>query len=251
MSRELLNHHLITERYFFPLRGEFANPFWVDCGDAKLACSYHQVDPRARTLIHFHGNGEIVDDWLGVFPEFCRAVGCNLLLAEYRGYGQSSGCPELGKMLDDVSHVIEDLSQPASQLIVFGRSVGSIFAMEAVARYPGIAGLILESGIADVLERLLIRVSPGDLGVTMAELRQAVAENLDHQAKMKAYPGPVLVLHTLNDGLVDVSHGQRLYDWAGGAKEIRIFPRGNHNDIMMVNAQEYSGKVAEFIGGLG
>ncbi len=251
MGSELLNHHLISERYFFPLRGTFPDPFWIDCGDARLACSYHEVAPQARTLIHFHGNGEIVDDWLAILPDFCRTVGCNLLLAEYRGYGQSSGRPELGKILADVPIVIEALRQPPSQLIVFGRSVGSICALEAVARYPEIAGLIIESGIADVLERLLIRVSPAELGVTMSELRNAVAENLDHQVKMAAYPGPVLVLHTRHDSLVDVSHAERLYDWAGGGKDIRIFARGNHNDIMMENAREYFRSVTDFIGGLG
>ena len=59
----ILDHPLICERYFFPRKGCFADPFWVDCGDAQLACSYHEIDPTAKTLIHFHGNGEIVDDW--------------------------------------------------------------------------------------------------------------------------------------------------------------------------------------------
>ncbi|MCK4501945.1 MAG: alpha/beta hydrolase, partial [Desulfuromonadales bacterium] len=64
---------------------------------------------------------------------------------------------------------------------------------------------------------------------------------------MMGYSGPTLVLHTQNDGLVDVSHGQRLYDWAAGEKRLKIFPQGNHNDIMYVNAREYFGLVAEFI----
>ena len=247
MTKDLLNHHLITERYFFPRLGDLDDPYWVDCGDARLACCYHEVDPAAKTLIHFHGNGEIVDDYLGDFVALIAHMGCNCLLAELRGYGLSSGRAELGRMLDDVVPLVESLAQPEQQLIFFGRSVGSIFAIEAAARFPGAAGLILESGVADVRERLLLRVTPTELGVTPAEFDVVVYRYLNHQQKLASYQGPVLVLHTRHDGLVDVSHGQRLYQWAAGKKRMQIFPRGNHNDIMYVNSREYFSLVSEFV----
>jgi pimeloyl-ACP methyl ester carboxylesterase len=247
----LLDHRLISERYFFPRKGDFSDPFWVDCGDARLACSYHEIDPAARTLIHFHGNGEIVDDWQGDFVRLIQQLGgCNVFLAELRGYGQSSGEPQLGKMLDDVIPTVQALQRPANELIFFGRSVGSIFAIEAAAQFPEAAGLILESGVADVMERLLLRVSPSEIGVSVADFESAVSQRLNHQRKMRAYSGPVLVMHTQNDGLVDVSHGERLYQWATGRKKLKIFPHGNHNDIMFVNAREYFSLLAEFIGSL-
>ena len=65
---DLLDHPVISGRYFYPLDGDFPDPFWVDCGDARLACSYHEVDPAAKTLVHFHGNGEIVADWRDRIP---------------------------------------------------------------------------------------------------------------------------------------------------------------------------------------
>ncbi len=246
----ILDHQLINERYFFPREGHFDNPFWVDCGDVQLACSYHEIDPAAKTLIHFHGNGEIVDDWQGDFVRLVQAMGCNCFLAELRGYGQSTGQPQLGKMLADVVPTIKALQRPPEQLIFFGRSVGSIFAIEAAAKFPLAAGLILESGVADVLERLLLRVDAVEMGISGAEFREVVEAKLNHQQKLANYPGAVLVLHTQNDGLVDVSHGQRLYDWAIGEKEIKVFPQGNHNDIMFVNGQKYFDLLRNFIGGL-
>jgi len=54
-------------------------------------------------------------------------------------------------------------------------------------------------------------------------------------------------MHTQHDGLVDVSHGQRLYGWATGRKQVKVFPQGNHNDIMYVNAREYFDLLAQFI----
>jgi alpha-beta hydrolase superfamily lysophospholipase len=244
---DLLDHPLISDRYFFPRAGSFTDPFWVDCDGARLACSYHELDPKAKTLVHFHGNGEIVDDWQGDFVKLVQQMGCNCFLAELRGYGQSSGEPQLGQMLKDVVPTINSLGRSEEDLIFFGRSVGSIFALEAVVRFPQAAGLILESGVADVLERLLHRVDPSELGVCDNEFRQEIEGQLDHQAKLASYPGPVLVLHTEHDGLVDVSHGQRLYDWSVGKKSIKIFAQGDHNSIMFENAREYFALVDRFI----
>jgi acyl-CoA dehydrogenase len=82
-------------------------------------------------VVHFHGNGEVVADWQGGFEDFIGQLGWDLLLAEYRGYGASTGEPQLGRMLDDVKPIL-CAAGPPGKLVAFGRSVGSIFALEAV-----------------------------------------------------------------------------------------------------------------------
>ena len=81
-------------------------------------------------------------------------------------------------MLDDVERVVEAPDVAPSEMVFFGRSVGSIFAVHAASRFPEARGLILESGIADVLERLLLRVHPSEMGVTDGAFQQAVAARL-------------------------------------------------------------------------
>lgn len=234
----VLDHPLISERYFFPRPDPPRARLDVDAGDATLACALHRASPEGRTVVHFHGNGEVVADWQDGFPEAIGRMGWDLLLAEYRGYGASTGAPRLGRMLDDVAAVLR-AAGPPEKLVIFGRSVGSIFALEAVARCPGVAGLVLESGIADPLERLLLRVTPRELGVQAADLEAAVAARLDHRRKLAAYRGPVLVMHTRHDGLVDPSHGERLAAWAGGGATLRVFEAGDHNSILLENQGEY------------
>ncbi len=220
----------------------------MNAGDARLACALHRTDaPDPLTLVHFHGNGEVVADWLaGGFPDAIASLGCNLLLAEYRGYGMSTGEPRLGRMLDDVDAIVRAAGVPPERIVPFGRSVGSIFAIEAAARFP-VAGLVLESGIADVLERLLLRVEPDELGATAAELGAAVAARLDHRAKLAAFPGPVLVLHAVHDDLVPATHGRRLAEWAAGPVILKLFDRGDHNSILAANAPAYLDSVAELV----
>lgn len=248
MSTSILNHPLITERYFFPRQESFADPFWVDCGDARLACHYTEVDPQALTIVHFHGNGEIVADYIDFLPPLFARFGCNCLLAEFRGYGMSSGQPELGRILDDTGKLLDSLPAPPDRTVFFGRSVGSIPALHAAALWPDAAGLIIESGIADVLERLLLRIDPAELGVSLPQLQQTVDKDLDQKKKISAFLGPILIMHTANDGLVDVEHAEKLFEWANGPdKKMEIFPRGDHNSIMMVNAEAYFGLVGNFL----
>lgn len=248
MAESILDHPLITERYFFPRRQAFDAPFWIDCGDARLGCHYHEIDPGARTIVHFHGNGEIVADYIDFLPEIFARFGCNTLLAEFRGYGMSTGRPELGRILDDVTPLLEQLPSAPGRTIFFGRSVGSIPALQAAALWPDAGGLIIESGIADVLERLLLRIEPQELGVSRAALQQAIGERLDQRKKISAFQGPVLIMHTAHDGLVDVRHADMLYNWAKSPdKTLKIFPMGDHNSIMMVNAEDYFSRVGELV----
>jgi len=246
---DLLDHPLIAARYFFPGGGPPTSRVDVEVDGAILACGVHRVEGSGGwTLVSFHGNGEVVADWQGTLDRVVNGLGWDLFLAEYRGYGGSTGTPLLGRMLDDVGAVVEAAGDPA-KVVVMGRSVGSLFALEAVRRFPSIAGLVLESGIADALERITLRVHPRELGVDAAQWA-SLEERLDHRAKIGGYAGPVLVLHTRHDGMVDVSHGERLAAWAGGPSTLKVFERGDHNSILFENAEEYLGEVARFLAGV-
>jgi hypothetical protein len=243
---DLLDHPLLAGRYFFPRRARPRSRLDVDVGDAVLACALHRSDPEGHVVVHFHGNGEVVADWQDGLDAVLGGLDWDLLLAEYRGYGGSTGEPRLGRMLSDVEPVLRVAGSPG-QVVVFGRSVGSIFALEAVSRFPGIAGLVLESAIADPLERLLLRVEPEELGVDAAALRAAVRSRLDHRAKISAYRGPVLILHARHDGLVDAGHAERLAAWAGGPVRKVILEHGDHNSILAENQERYLEELAAFL----
>jgi hypothetical protein len=247
----LLDHQLISERYFFPRAEAPAKPFWVYCADGtRLACAYHETDPAAPTVVHFHGNGEVVADYLDGFPGLINRMGYNCFFAEFRGYGGSTGTPQFGKMLEDVLPTIKAPGCAEEKIILFGRSVGSLFAIKAAELFPNVAGMILESAIADPIERLLLRVDPGELGTTPAGLAAAITAAIDIRAIISDFSRPTLILHTLHDGLIDVSHAERLADWCGGPTRLKIFPDGNHNTIMFDNGRQYFALVNEFLSSL-
>jgi pimeloyl-ACP methyl ester carboxylesterase len=239
-DRSVLDHPLIAERYFFPQPDAPDDITEVNVEGAVLACHFHRPRKDARTVIHFHGNGETVDDYVPWFPEMMEQRGLNTFLAEYRGYGASTGRPLYGAMLDDTEAIFDAVGQPEEQLVVFGRSVGSTYAIELVSRHPRVGALILESGIANPLERLMIRFRPAELGVDAEELARVVTERLDHRAKLEGFGGDLLVLHAADDALIDVSHGRRLAEYGpAGRTELLIFDIGNHNAIMAINMERY------------
>jgi len=247
MNDSLLDHPTLSARYFYPWPNHFENPFFVTGDGYRLGCRYLKVSENFPTIIHFHGNGESVQDYLGDFEQRIARMGANLLLAEFRGYGMSSGEPALAAMLEDVRLIVKASAIPPEEIIFFGRSLGSLYAQHGASLYPQAAGLIIESGLADPLERILVRIEPRDVGATMDELKGEVDRHFDQQAKISSFTGRVLIMHTRNDDLVSVSHAERLYEWANEPKELVVFQRGDHNTILPANEEEYFAKIGDLV----
>ncbi len=244
----LFDHPLITERYFFPRPDRPARVTPIEVEGATLACAIHAPHPgEAPWLVHFHGNGETVADYVPDIAERYGRAGLNALFAEYRGYGGSTGRPALAGMLRDVPAILRAAEVPPERIYVYGRSIGSIYAIEAAHREPRLGGLILESGIADVLERVLLRASPEELGADGEALRREASAHFDHEAKLGGFPGRTLVLHAERDHLVDRSHAERNARWAQRA-ELVLYPRGDHNSILHYNLPSIIDRVRAFAG---
>lgn len=247
--QELLDHPIISERYFFP-RADEPSEFrdFSTADGVVLRCHEHRPHPQGKTLVHFHGNGEVVSDYLHDFVDDVAQLGLNLLLVEYRGYGGSTGTPQLGKMLQDVKTVRETCGLASKEVVLYGRSVGAIFAVEWVSQDPEVAGLILESGVANPHQRLALRLEPTELGVDKATFEAACHEHLNHESKLENYVGPFMVFHAINDSIVELNHAQLHMEWSKSpGKRLVTFHRGDHNTIMTYNWREMLKHLKEFL----
>src|SRR5262249_14151386 len=151
--------------------------------------------------------------------------GVDVALAEYRGYGECTGVPCLTKVLDDAATLMDALGAAPSEVIVFGRSLGSLAAIELGARHPDLGGVSLDSSMADMEERVRMRVTPGEIDTDEAGLLAALAARFDHRAKLAAARAPLLVIHAANDSMVDASHARRNAEWGRG--ELVLLPNGD------------------------
>lgn len=225
----VFDHPTVSQRYFFPRRAPIADPFVVPVDGAELHCWHHPAPAGAPTLLHFHGNGEVVADYLGDFARLFVQAGWGVLLAEYRGYGGSSGTPKMVGMLADGLAIFDAAKLDPARTVVYGRSVGSIYGLHVAAERP-VKALVLESGIASPLERILLRARPAELGATAEQLQLEAREHFDHAGKLAKVGGDVVVIHTVRDHMVDFHHAERLATWSGG--ELIPLTPGDHNSIL-------------------
>src|SRR5690242_1030865 len=62
-----------------------------------VACRFYPADPTLPSVLLFHGNGEVAADYDGIAPLYHRAR-LNLFVADYRGYGASTGVPSFAAL---------------------------------------------------------------------------------------------------------------------------------------------------------
>jgi pimeloyl-ACP methyl ester carboxylesterase len=238
---------------FFPRACGPAGATFVDGGDGVRLASYRVADhPGAGWLLHFHGNGELAREYAEDDSGPLRGLGVNVCFADYRGYGPSTGRPTLRNLLDDAAAQLRGLGVPPGRVVVYGRSLGSLAAIELAARNPDLAGVIVESGIADLAERLLEYVEQAEVPFPLEAVPAEVLRHFDHRAKLAAYRGPLLVIHAEGDDLIPPSHARDLHAWGGGTdRTLLLLPRGDHNSLIALNREAYRAAVAGFVGRVG
>jgi alpha-beta hydrolase superfamily lysophospholipase len=78
----------------------------IEVDGARLHVRLHASPAASRTLLLFHGNGEIVADYDAAASRFARA-GVALAVMDYRGYGRSTGTPTLRTLISDARRVAD------------------------------------------------------------------------------------------------------------------------------------------------
>lgn len=246
-----LDHPAVSKRVFHPRGTAVPADLTVPVPGAELGCYVRRREGSKGMLLHFHGNGETAAEYAEGFADVYLEWGLDVCFVEYRGYGRSTGRPALAAMRGDGLAVATALELDPAATVVFGRSLGSLYAVELAARLP-VAGLILDSGIAAVGEIWPLRDEFAAAGAAEVDPAEELAAEFDQAAKLARFTGRLLVLHTEQDRLVPRSHADRLHAWgAGDDKRLQVFPRGDHNSIFLANLREYGREVHEFLGRCG
>lgn len=242
----------LNQRAFFPQSTTVRATLNIRSESTVLGCHVQRNHPDAGWVVYFHGNGELAAECVDYCGDLFASAGVNVCFVEYRGYGQSDGEPALVAMLGDGEQIVRALGVPTERVIAFGRSLGSIYAIELAHRLPKLGGLVLESGIASITDIWPIPNDSVKESAERGEMVTALATHFDHQAKLSKYRGPLLILHATGDHLVPKSHAERLYQWGGGThKRLALLPKGNHNSILTANVPAYVAELERFVQGIG
>ena len=244
----------VLERLFHPRKDmvqtapQGAVDFFINVDpEVQLGARFYPADPEEPHILFFHGNGEIASDYDTIGPVY-NQCGLSFLVVDYRGYGQSGGKPTASSLLSDSHLIFREVrcwlegQGRTGLLIVMGRSLGSVPALEIASCYQAeLAGLILDSGFARTVP-LLDR-----LGVETDTLGISEMDGFRNFGKIKNVGKPTLIIHGQKDEIIPSEDADILHANSGTMrKELMLAAGCGHNDILLRCGEAYFRAISRF-----
>lgn len=230
-----------------PPAGALDHEIEVAPGVMLAARFFLTADPAALNILFFHGNGEVVSDYDEAGPRY-NEQGINFLAVDYRGYGKSTGVPTVATMVQDAHCVLNWVQSwlagqgRTGELVVMGRSLGSVAAIELAATEKTVAGLIVESGIARTLPLLL------SIGLDAQALGIDETDGFGNLEKISQVQKPTYILHAQHDQIIPLVLAEELQSLCGArSKEFQMIPGADHNNILALTGKLYFQAIKQFL----
>ena len=179
------------------------------------------ADAPGPAVVFAHGNAELIDHQDVIVAGYVQR-GLSVLLVEYRGYGRSAGSPSQERIVADFSMayaaLVERPEVDRERIVFHGRSIGTGVVCALSLRHRP-AAFVLRSPFLSVKSFLPRFGQPSFLA----------RDPFDNLAALRAYDGPVLILHGTRDEVIPVTHGRRLAQEVEGATLVEV--DAGHNDF--------------------
>jgi hypothetical protein len=238
---------------YFPMRELDARPedFGLRSEELRLptpdGTSLHGWWIRAEgklALLYFHGNGGNISHRLERVKSLVEALGLDVFLVDYRGYGRSTGTPSEKGLYEDgetVHRAAVERGFAPGRVVLFGESLGCAVAIELALR-RNCRALILETPFLSVpaMAKAVYPFLP----------RFLVRTRYDNEAKIASVAAPKLIVQAERDGIVPPSHAPRLMELAPEPKEFYSIRGATHNDTYLVGGDAYLEVWRRFLGAL-
>ena len=246
------NKDLILSSIFFP-RPSFKDKDDKDHlvnvdKDIEVGVRFFLNNNSFSNILFFHGNAELSQEYDDI-ADYYKSCECNFIVADYRGYGLSSGSPNKNNLHSDsnkiFSYVKEFLKEKKydGKMIIMGRSLGSASACEIISNHEEeIDGCIIESGFATEIPLMKI------LGIVPSDIEYEPKDGFDNLRKLISYSKPILIIHADRDDIIPIDEAQIMYkEVKSKKKEIWVIEGANHNSILMHTQINYFKKIKSFI----
>ena len=130
----------------------------------------------------------------------------NFIVADYRGYGLSSGSPNKENLHEDSKTIFKYAKEYLNKnnyddnLYIMGRSLGSCSAFEIINTFSdSIKGCIIESGFVTEYPLLnLLQINPEEVDFNLSD-------GFMNLEKLKNYNGKLMVIHADLDEIIPFS----------------------------------------------
>ena len=215
---------------------------WMKASDGvKIHGWFMPAENSRGALLMCHGNAGNVSHRVESAALYQR-MGLDVLVFDYRGYGQSEGSPSEKGTYADAEAAWDYLTVQRGirpdRIVILGRSLGGAIASHlAIDHTP--AALVLESAFSSV----------GDMGASLypyLPVRLLSRYRYDTADYVSRVSCPVLVMHGPGDEIVPFELGKKIF---AAAKEPKQFAElaGGHNDGQFATGQAYVQTLDAFV----
>lgn len=213
-------------------RGEL-HAWWIPAGK-----------PGAPVVLYLHGNFRNIGYNLENALRF-SAMGCDLLLVDYRGYGKSTGGkPSETKVYEDAEaawqYLLGQRGVMPQQTFIYGHSLGGAVAIDLAVRHPEAAGLIVESTFTSMR-------AMGELKYGLLPIGLLLNQRFESLQKLPLLKVPLLLIHGTWDRKVPAGMARQLFEAAPQPKVLVLIEGGEHSNNGAVGWVEYRDAVLGFV----
>ena len=212
--------------------------------DVELHGWYIPGQDKAKTLLFFHGNAGNISH-RGESVSIFHDLGLNVLIFDYRGYGQSKGKPGEQGLYNDARAAWRYLTKVKNiaerNIILFGRSLGGAVAIKLATEVQA-GGLIVESTFSSArdMARHLFPVLSNVIYVRF---------DFNNVENIKQVNYPAMFIHGPDDDIIPYKLGYKVYEAANQPKAFFEL-KGDHNSGFQQSQPEYQRQLQKFIAGL-
>jgi fermentation-respiration switch protein FrsA (DUF1100 family) len=203
-------------------------------------------------VIHFHGNAANITNHIASVA-WLPWEGYQLLLFDYRGYGQSDGAiTREGSIIDSHAALDYALSRPdvdPNTVFAYGQSLGGAVAAYVAAERKEIRAVVIESSFPsyrDIAARHALKFAMIDLFAKPLSwwLISDGYDPIDVIAEIA--PRPLLVIVCTDDPICPADLGRQLYDQAGEPREFLEVEAGHYQAVDMGGREVKAAILATF-----
>jgi fermentation-respiration switch protein FrsA (DUF1100 family) len=223
------NISLAYEDLFFPTEDKQSlNGWFIPAENAKI------------TVLFCSGRGGNLSDRLQKI-KFFHEMGLNTFVFDYRGFGNSSGKPSEQGLYKDArgayDYLITRNDIDKNKIVVYGKSLGGPVAAD-LCLHRKAAALILEGAFPS------LKTYVGDVGGFLPT-EWLVSDKFDTISKVANIRIPKLIVHGMDDEIINFSEGRMIFYKAAMPKEFVSFD-GHHDDNLYTVSEEFKNRILKF-----
>lgn len=188
-----------------------------------------------KTAIYLHGRGENVSHCLEKCKKLQEVSGVNILLMDYRGFGESKSETQISKetLVSDAEamydYLIKEKKLTPEDISLYGHSLGGHIAVELASKKK-VHSLVLQSTFSSIQKVVegFSRLLPNFVDRN---------NSFDSGSLIKKITAPILIIHGDKDEVISESQAKELFDIAvsrinfessdlADSKQRQVIPQG-------------------------